>query len=107
MKKDIKEKWVKALRSGKYVQGPDYLRDCHNRFCCLGVLCDIIDVEWKSTKSGGYAVCINDESSSTYLPNKILEKIELSTEEQNYLAKLNDMDGFTFNQIADFIENTY
>lgn len=32
--------WVKALRSGDYEQGQDYLcRD--GKFCCLGVLCEI------------------------------------------------------------------
>lgn len=40
MNKDVKEKWVTALRSGKYKQGQGCLRrgDDH---CCLGVLQDL------------------------------------------------------------------
>ena len=40
MKKEIAEKWVKALESGTYLQGTGYLRK-HGRYCCLGVLCDV------------------------------------------------------------------
>lgn len=32
-----------ALRSGKYEQGQGKLRSNHNEFCCLGVLCDLVD----------------------------------------------------------------
>lgn len=44
---DLKEKWVAALRSGKYKQGELRLRHKSDRdgepdrFCCLGVLCDV------------------------------------------------------------------
>lgn len=42
MDKDIKRRWVEALRSGKYTQGKGKLfEDYKNAFCCLGVLCDI------------------------------------------------------------------
>jgi hypothetical protein len=34
------KKWVKALRSGKYKQGKNYLRT-GDRFCCLGVACEL------------------------------------------------------------------
>lgn len=36
--------WVKALRSGEYKQGYGYLhykRGGKDKFCCLGVLCDL------------------------------------------------------------------
>jgi len=39
MDQEIKRKWVEALRSGRYQQGPQKLYDSHkNTFCCLGVL---------------------------------------------------------------------
>jgi len=41
LKKDVKEKWLKALRSGNYKQGEINLNNNNNTFCCLGVLCDI------------------------------------------------------------------
>jgi hypothetical protein len=40
MNKRIKKLWIKALTSGEYKQGKEQLRD-GDRFCCLGVLCDI------------------------------------------------------------------
>ena len=40
MKPEIKQAWVEALRSGEYTQGLQQLT-ANNRFCCLGVLCDI------------------------------------------------------------------
>lgn len=38
---DLLKSWLKALRSGKYVQGRNHLR-CGDYFCCLGVLCDLV-----------------------------------------------------------------
>lgn len=46
MNKNIKKRWVAALRSGDYQQGRFYLQtiDKHgSRFCCLGVLCDLAE----------------------------------------------------------------
>lgn len=42
MKAELKAKWVEALRSGKYEQGHSALRNHDNKFCCLGVLCDVV-----------------------------------------------------------------
>ena len=45
MKKNIANKWIKALTSNKYKQGRNVL--CHQgankqyKYCCLGVLCDL------------------------------------------------------------------
>ena len=40
MVKEIKDKWVAALRSGKYKQGSGQLHNTMNdTYCCLGVLC--------------------------------------------------------------------
>ena len=51
MNERIKEKWLKALRSGKYKQGKGELRE-GGKFCCLGVLCDLYtkekNVPWNS-----------------------------------------------------------
>jgi hypothetical protein len=53
MKQEIMQRWVKALRSGKYQQGTERLREktatgrASRRFCCLGVLCDLYAQEHK------------------------------------------------------------
>lgn len=44
MKSGIKDRWIKALESGKYKKGKSRLRvvaDGEDRFCCLGVLCEL------------------------------------------------------------------
>ena len=51
MKKEIKKKWVNALRSGKYKQAKGRLR-YKDRYCPLGVLCDISRLgEWEEIDS--------------------------------------------------------
>ena len=50
MNSQIKQKWIDALRSGKYTQAQSKLYSGHG-FCCLGVLCDIYanqvdDITW-------------------------------------------------------------
>jgi hypothetical protein len=45
MHKNIMEKWVKALRSGKYRKGRGVLcevkKNGTKNYCCLGVLCEL------------------------------------------------------------------
>jgi hypothetical protein len=40
MNEEIKRRWIEALRSGRYQQGTQYLRQ-GDRYCVLGVLCDL------------------------------------------------------------------
>lgn len=54
LKPEIKAAWVEALRSGSYRQGRGQLKvpaEDGDRFCCLGVLCDLATreglVEWR------------------------------------------------------------
>ena len=47
MKKDTKEKWVAALRSGEYRQCQGELKDAIGAHCCLGVLLETQG--WKET----------------------------------------------------------
>lgn len=44
MKPEYKARWVEALRSGKYQQGKGRLNG-EGKFCCLGVLCDVVKDE--------------------------------------------------------------
>lgn len=56
MNQEIKNKWVDALLSGKYKQGMGMLRNRNNKFCCLGVLCDLYSKEtgtqWQNGPTG-------------------------------------------------------
>jgi hypothetical protein len=38
---EVQQRWIEALESGYYKQGKSRLRDSHDNYCCLGVLCDL------------------------------------------------------------------
>lgn len=40
MKSDLKKRWLKALRGGRFRQGKGGLFE-DDRYCCLGVLCHV------------------------------------------------------------------
>lgn len=124
MRKDKAMKWVKALRSGKYKQGQNYLQE-GDMFCCLGVACEVFKVP-SIKRYGRIRYGTVDLSSEQFLSLKAQEKIGLSTEDgafeplavkwprsmpkglrcKSSLAALNDA-GATFKQIASFIELNY
>lgn len=108
MDSQLKTDWVAALRSRKYKQGRFYLKNFDDEYCCLGVLCDIIDSsKWeKTTKEKNPAwTSSNGEKLRTSFNNKDLEKIGLTEKEQDKLISLNDDNSATFSQIADYIEH--
>lgn len=105
MNPELKEKWVKALRSGNYAQGQGCLKNAKN-FCCLGVLCDVIDPNaWQDRKDGGNmdAKAWGDTFDVFGLPSRIKEKVQISSDEEYELIYKND-DGQSFKVIADYIE---
>lgn len=120
MKSEIKTKLVAALRSGDYVQGSGRLMAVDRRgektFCCLGVLCSVMGVEWRNhTFENEFCtpivsitpflgdVCLKKKDGDEYLNQSALESIELTSKQQNHLAVLND-NGQSFEEIADYIE---
>jgi hypothetical protein len=112
MKKEIAERWVKALRSGEYKQGKEQLKS-KDGFCCLGVLCDIvkddIDGHWK-----GEIFYVAEDFDSLNLPHavKVLADMKSCTGNRRgkvSLIKLNDNERnqYNFNRIADIIEKEW
>jgi len=85
MDQSIKEKWVEALRSGDYEQGEGALRqkdkkNGSNKYCCLGVLCDIVEEEveggWRTWSDVTYqfaAYNADEESYDSARENKSVE----------------------------------
>ena len=127
----LRERWIEALRSGEYERTISMLRHESNKFCCLGVLCDISNVgTWKPAEDKGYYRYVIDSAKfSAYLPYMIVDSIgaagatvpfdiekisNVTLKEEIYsipgvtdscsLSTLNDS-GFTFEQIADLLEN--
>lgn len=124
MKKHIAKKWAEALRSGKYKQGYNRLRDEKNNFCCLGVLCNLHANEFpKLAKTQSDPLSYLGEEDS--LPKEVLEWSGLSDslgelkeidwwdeddtrifDRYTSLAEAND-EGVKFKKIADWIEQNY
>lgn len=109
---NVKEKWLAALRSGKYKQCKGHLR-VGNKFCCLGVLCDIYHEETKDGEWVGNADGITEFKDGSYgglaiLTNNVTKWAGLQDnnpylEEGNNCGGANDA-GKTFKEIADLIE---
>lgn len=122
MNREIKDKWVTALRSGDYTQGYGRLRYQNGdgeRHCCLGVLCDlaveagVIPAPTTDEKGEyGYPVT-NADGIHVYdekgvLPPDVVSWADLPSSNPRVpgfsLSGAND-NGQTFDQIADLIEN--
>jgi hypothetical protein len=140
MDQSIKEKWVEALRSGDYEQGQGALRQKDQTenaeiFCCLGVLCDIVEdevegewSEWSDVTyqfvAYGAAISAHKDRSTEVLPRFVQKHADLGSEEPTVtvpddtgkqmmtvtLTELNDgLSGFqqhSFDEIADAIERS-
>lgn len=109
MNQEIKARWLEALRSGKYQQGRDGLRDRHNRFCCLGVLADLMaPTSWEVLHEGDeYYTCkVGEEKRTGNLPTSLRWEAGLGDKGSfcHRLVVMNDTDRQSFSVIADYIE---
>lgn len=108
MNSEFKQRWIDALRSGKYEQCREQLRSKGNRYCCLGVICDIYDKSnWEKSEDitlPGYRYTIDNIYSSVELPEELMYIIGLTHDDMAELIELNDHEGYDFDQIADWIE---
>lgn len=112
MKTEIKEKWVAALRSGKYKQGRQLLRNLEeDSWCCLGVLCDLAIKDGLNLKvevgRGEWTKGASYNGRSSFLPWEVIEWAGLDSSipgiERTNLVEMND-GGVDFTEIADAIE---
>jgi hypothetical protein len=100
MDKKLKAKWVDALRSGKFKQGAGVLRDQAGGFCCLGVLCEVVNP--KLWVEGDYGAWFH--ANEELMPDpSILQKARVDYDDAERLASLND-NGKSFEEIAAHIE---
>ena len=92
--------WVRALRSGKYEWGKNHLHPTDDRYCCLGVLCEI------AIKQG---IIESYLQRATGLPDKVRLWAGLDTAIGDFsnksLAEINDdATRNPFKKIANLIE---
>jgi hypothetical protein len=110
MNKEIKEKWIAALRSGEYAQTKGALRRPVGTpqgagYCCLGVLCEVVvgreNIEWEPAAN---AYSFMGESGLP--PTPVLEEADYTEEENDTFWELPSMNdnGVSFDEIADYIE---
>lgn len=110
MKKNVADKWVKALRSGEYEQTVETLQDAGG-YCCLGVLCRVgeklgVTVDSEYNELGGDT--LEDQPD-------ILEWSGLKSTQGSFgssgvltaLTALNDNENYDFNKLADTIEENW
>lgn len=130
LKPRAKAEWCRRLRSGQYTQGTGCLANTDGEHCCLGVASEMAfeagivrrsvigaRIYFKNLDAGE-----NDTGASSYLPYHAAKwmaaddtdgisaqtnpHITDSSGVTIYLANLND-DGFTFEQIAEIIEEHF
>ena len=112
MNHEIKTKWLAALRSGEYRKSVHvlkrYFKNVPARYCCMGVLCDIIKedhphaqelIEQKTDNHFG-----SDKMSKfAMLDQETLSYTGVEMGEQRRLTTMNDK-GASFLTIAKYIE---
>ena len=106
---ELKRKWVKALRSGKYTKTEGCLKRFDGTYCALGILCDISGLGyWDNTEP-------LEHSEEEFLTYKIKGSKEKANQAISHLFKigldlegtiidLNDSLNWTFSEMADWIE---
>jgi hypothetical protein len=103
MNRELKQKWIAALRSGGYLQGRQELkfkdRQKQLRYCCLGVLAELAEPEKLQTVRNKFLFY----GSRGFLRISEAKWVFLPEETQRELARMND-EGKSFRHIADWIE---
>ena len=106
--KKLMARWIRALKSGKYNQGQEWLNR-YNQYCCLGVLCDLINPKgWVAKKNGEETVYSWKNTPRAVevfdrLPIPVRNKIGLTGDDQSSLIIMNDV-GKSFETIAVWIK---
>lgn len=103
MKRAFRDAWSAALRSGEYAQGREALNREGN-FCCLGVRCELDVTEGTMSKVDGESFTWYDGMDN--MPSDAtLIRWGLSEAQANHLARMNDTEHLTFDEIADYLDS--
>lgn len=116
----VYREWFAELRSGKYLQIREYLKEGETERCCLGVLGDVLTrhderVVWNI---GGLEFDL--DRSYTKLPESVTKSLLPAMKKQVLLSvdedlercgtlvdkawRMNDLEGKAFKEIADYME---
>jgi hypothetical protein len=112
---ELVARWIEALEGDRYRQGEQYLHPTPETFCCLGVLCDLIDpAAWDDDGRwhGEHAVLpgiahrrvgLNENGGR---PDGSAWDLPVHEHDENALAPANDA-GASFGQIAAALRDYY
>ena len=114
-KKDL-EKWLMALRSGKYEQGTQALQS-KDGYCCLGVACEELIPEQDKLRDPNTGFLVGGVAASQPFAPDWLKEVSVHLARQIVgdsgwvefptLVSLNDKERLSFSEIADILEKTY
>lgn len=111
MNEEVRKAWVKKLRSQQYEQTINYL-NVDGKYCCLGVLSIVVDemglnddYTWGEIEPWVSVWIRGDEEITASIPEQIRETIGLDDDAQEQLVEFNDEKGWSFEQIALWIQN--
>lgn len=98
MEQELKQKWINALKSGKYTQTKGQLKD-EIGYCCLGVLAEVANLP--ITENGLGIKCADKKENGGWKP-----LCDIINDEKKFsrLWLMNDTEDQSFVQIADYIE---
>lgn len=104
------DKWIEALRSGRYEQASGRLVQCDTEgkpegYCCLGVGADVMGMLESASYSNTLGVRgVHGSFAVHCLPQNAAAQLGLDGADLDRLTRMNDSLGWDFNQIADAIE---
>ena len=113
--REFTKEWLTALRSGKYEQTSGSLYNIQDQgYCCIGVAARIkYPLHYLKNKNNKYAGVLQGNNkcihpNTRYKLSKIPQELKGGVEESQLvqqLVDLNDDEGYSFKEIAEWIEN--
>ena len=113
--REFTKEWLTALRSGEYKQTSGSLYNIQDQgYCCIGVAARIkYPLHYLKNKNNKYAGVLQGNkksihSDTKYKLSKIPQELQGSVDESQLvqqLVDLNDDEGYSFEEIAEWIEN--
>ena len=100
----VKRRWVSALRSGNYRQGRRALMTHDNHHCPFGVLYKLMGFSFLPTIPGSTEWMVVGVGA-IYIPDPtLLDLVGLTEDSVTEILCMNEEDGKSFADIADWIE---
>ena len=106
MKSNVLTRWIAALRSDDYEQIRDHLSNGPDKFCALGVLCELYRQDHASLScwtQNSWTFFDGRDYHTNTPPIKVRTWADLSDDDIVTVQRWNDIEEFSFQQIADLL----